>query len=274
MDAARRRPLGRLGLDRLLILASLGLLAGLAWIYLGVLTAAMERGDMSLMGIPSMPMDNAMDRATAMAPVAWTPQTYALTLAMWWIMMIGMMIPSALPMILLHDRVQRHHAGARAASELTALFAIGYLAAWGLFSVVATSLQWALHGAGLLAPMSMKVGATIGAGVFLAAGVYQLSPLKNVCLKHCRSPAEFLVTHRRPGPLGALVTGAHHGLYCVGCCWFLMLLLFAVGIMNLVWVAALAVLVLAEKLAPRGEWVARATGVSLLTVGVWLALTG
>jgi predicted metal-binding membrane protein len=210
-------------------------------------------------------------RAMAMSPVPWTARTFALMLVMWWIMMVGMMIPSALPVILLHDRLQRHHAGPAVAFRLTSLFTLGYLLAWGGFSLAATSLQWGLHASGLLAPMSLSVGSAFGALLFVAAGIYQLSPLKNVCLRHCRSPAEFLVEHRRPGALGALLSGGHHGLYCVGCCWLLMLLLFAVGVMNIVWVAALAVLILIEKVAPRAEWVTRASGLLLLASAAWLA---
>jgi predicted metal-binding membrane protein len=246
------------------------LLCLLAWGYLLLVTAAMGRGDMSLMGLPAM----SVDRAIAMSPVPWTARTFVLMLVMWWIMMVGMMIPSALPMILLHDRLQRHYAGSAAAFRLTALFSLGYLIAWGGFSLVATALQWGLHSSGLLAPMSLSVGAKFGALLFIAAGIYQLSPLKNVCLRHCRSPAEFLVEHRRPGTLGALLSGGHHGLYCVGCCWLLMLLLFAVGVMNLVWVAALAVLILIEKVAPRAEWVTRASGLLLLAAAAWLAFAG
>jgi predicted metal-binding membrane protein len=119
--------------------------------------------------------------------------------------------------------------------------------------------------------MSMSVGTALGAALFAAAGIYQFTPIKNACLRHCRSPAEFLVEHRRPGPSGALLTGAHHGLYCVGCCAVLMLLLFAAGVMNLIWVATLAVLVLLEKLPPHGQWIARASGLAMLGIAAWLA---
>jgi len=267
LDPARRRELARPGLDRLLILASLLLLAGLAWTYLWLVTAAMARGDMSLMGLPAM----AVDQAMRPSPAPWNAAVFGLTFAMWWIMMIGMMIPSALPMILLHDRVQRHYLGA-AATRTTALFTLGYLVAWGGFGLVATLLQWALNATGLLSPMSLSVGNAPGAMLFAVAGVYQLTPLKHACLRHCRSPAEFLTAHRRPGAAGALLTGIHHGIYCAGCCWLLMALLFAVGVMNLVWVAVLAVLVLLEKLAPHGHNVARLSGIAMLVVAGALAL--
>lgn len=213
----------------------------------------------------AMPMAG-MPGMTSMAPTAWNATTFALAFAMWWIMMLGVMIPSALPAILLHARVQRRYLPATAALRLTALFAGGYLSAWGLFSVLATALQWSFDAGGVLSPITLQVGATLGAGLFAVAGLYQLSPLKNVCLHHCRSPAEFLAMHRRPGAGGAFLTGAHHGLYCVGCCWLLMLLLFVGGVMNLVWVAALAVLILLEKLMPRGHWLARGSGAAMLVV--------
>jgi predicted metal-binding membrane protein len=187
-------------------------------------------------------------------------------------MMVGMMNPSALPMILLHERVQQHNLGEGPALQLSALFTLGYLLAWGLFSLVATSLQWGLQSAGWLSPMSMSVGTTLGSVLFAAAGIYQLTPLKNACLKHCRSPAEFLVEHRRTGLAGAVLTGIHHGLYCVGCCAVLMLLLFTAGVMNLIWVATIAAFVLIEKLAPHGLWIARIGGVAMLGIAVWLAL--
>jgi predicted metal-binding membrane protein len=268
LDPARRSPLARPGAGRLLVLASLILLAGLAWSYIWLLTSAMERGDMTQMGLPSMPM--SMEQAMNPAPAPWTVTTFALMFAMWWVMMLGMMIPSALPMILLYERVQRHHLPATAAGR-TALFSSGYLLAWGLFSLVATSLQWLLTTAGLLAPMSLAVGHTLGAVLFAAAGLYQLTPLKHACLRHCRSPADFLATHHRAGKAGALLGGAHHGLYCTGCCWLLMALLFAVGVMNIAWVAALAALVLIEKLAPVGHGLARASGIAMLAIAAWLA---
>lgn len=250
MDAARRSALARVGTDRLLILTSLGLLTLLAWAYLYLLAARMDRGDMSLMG------------------------SFGLMALMWWVMMIGMMIPSALPTILLHARVQRHHrSDAGEVSRLALLFAAGYLVTWAGFSLVATTTQRALTMLGWLAAMTMSAGHVLGAVLFAIAGFYQMSTLKYACLKHCRSPAEFLSSHHRPGSFGALVTGAHHGLYCVGCCWLLMALLFAGGVMNILWVVALAALVLLEKLLPQGQWVARVSGVLMVAFAAYLLVS-
>lgn len=280
-----------------------------AWAYIWLLADGMARGDMSLMGMSgdtagvSMPADGGapmpmpggatmpmpsgapmpMQRGTAAAsmqdmlgarPASWTAATFGLMFQMWWIMMIGMMVPSSMPTILLYARVQHHWLPKQSAARHVALFTAGYLVAWAAFSAIATTAQWALNASGLLAPMTMSVGTKLGAALFAAAGLYQLSPLKNVCLRHCRSPAEFLADHRRPGVAGAFVTGAHHGLYCVGCCWLLMALLFAGGVMNLLWVAALAVLVLLEKLVPYGHWLARSSGVAMLGVAGYLFAAG
>lgn len=273
MDTTRRSALARLGAERRLIVASLVAVTLVAWTYLWLLAAGMARGDMALMGMSSgdaMPMQDM----PGMGPAPWTAATFGLMFLMWWIMMVAMMVPSSMPTILLYARVQHHWLPEQHATRHVALFTAGYLLAWAAFSAIATTTQWALNASGLLAPMTLSVSATIGAALFAAAGLYQLSPLKNVCLRHCRSPAEFLAQHRRPGAAGALLTGSHHGLYCVGCCWLLMALLFAGGVMNLLWVAALAVLVLLEKLVPFGHWLARASGVAMLGAAAYLLAAG
>jgi predicted metal-binding membrane protein len=270
LDAARRSALARFGADRLLIVTCLVLLTLLAWAYLWLLAARMSQGDMSLMGMASMPMGAAMPSSAPM-PLTWTAATFWLMALMWWVMMIGMMVPSAMPAILLHARVQRHHrSDAAQALRLSLSFAAGYLVAWAVFSLIATTAQWGLTEVGQLAPMTMSVGTRLGAVLFGLAGLYQLSPLKSACLRHCRSPAEFLSTHHRPGWSGAMVTGFHHGLYCVGCCWLLMALLFAGGVMNLLWVLVIALFVLVEKLFPQGGWIARISGALMLAAAAWL----
>jgi predicted metal-binding membrane protein len=207
----------------------------------------------------------------------WPLSYWLIMLSMWWVMMIAMMVPSAAPMILLFARVLRHNqqqGTVTGAAVPTAAFLTGYLLAWMVFSLVATLLQWALEQAGLVHGMMMwSTSHTLSGAFLVAAGIYQFSPLKNVCLSHCQTPVAFLSRHWRKGCLGALHMGLGHGLYCVGCCWFLMLLLFVGGIMNLVWIAGLAIFVLLEKLLPRGLWFARATGVLMLLAGVTLFAT-
>jgi predicted metal-binding membrane protein len=187
-----------------------------------------------------------------------------------------MMIPSAAPMILLYARVFRHgQARGQIDTSLvpTAAFAAGYLACWLGFSAPATALQFALERAGLVHGMWMwSMSRWLTAGLLIAAGLFQLTPLKSACLEQCRAPAAFLSGHWRPGQLGALRLGVVHGAYCLGCCWVLMLLLFAAGIMNLVWIAGLALLVLVEKLTPFGANLARLTAVLLLGAGAYVAI--
>jgi predicted metal-binding membrane protein len=211
----------------------------------------------------------AMDQDMVMPPKG--PADLVLLLAMWWIMMVGMMLPSAAPMILTFAAINRGRRARRQPYTPTVLFTAGYLVAWGGFSVAATLAQWALERASLLSPMAMKTTSPLLGGLlFIAAGLYQVTPLKSACLSSCRSPFDFVVNHWRDGAGGALRMGIAHGLYCLGCCWILMGLLFAVGAMNLAWVTALAAVVLVEKLFPGGVWIARIGGLLLVAWGVRL----
>jgi predicted metal-binding membrane protein len=244
--------------DRRAIAIALAALVLVAWSYLLVL--ARQMSDMSSMA--SMP--GMHDMATG------SPQSFALTVLMWWTMMIGMMVPSAAPMILLFGSVQRRQLAAESPTLRVALFSAAYLATWGAFSVLAAAAQVVLTRLALLAPMNLTVTTRVGALFVALAGVYQLTPLKDVCLRRCRSPAEFLSSHWRRGNAGALRMGVDHGAYCVGCCWLLMGLLFVVGVMNLLWVAAIAAFVLIEKLLPHGETTAKASGLVLLLFAAYL----
>jgi predicted metal-binding membrane protein len=190
-------------------------------------------------------------------------------------MMIGMMLPSAAPMILTFATVNASRRARAQPWVPTALFAEGYVLAWGGFSIAATLAQWGLESVALVSPMAMSVtSARLGGVLFLAAGLYQLTPLKRACLIACRSPFDFVVNRWRDGAAGALRMGLEHGLSCLGCCWVLMALLFVFGAMNLVWVALLAVAVLVEKLLPFGEWTARIGGLLLMGWGLWLLAVG
>lgn len=277
--------------DRAITLAGLALLCALAWVYVvsgaGLGMGAWEMSgfspfphrmaaepmpegmDMSGMDMSGMDM-SGMAMAESPAPAAWSAGGWALIIAMWWVMMIAMMTPSAAPTILLYARVHRHAAANATAQQLapTGAFASGYLLVWLGFSIAAAVLHWTLEQIGLVSAMMGSESRWLSAGVLIAAGLYQLSPLKGLCLAHCRAPVSFLSQHWRPGAVGAVRLGAMHGAYCVGCCWVLMALLFVGGVMNLVWIAALAVLVLVEKLAPRGEWIGRGVGVVLVAWGV------
>ncbi len=210
--------------------------------------------------------------------IAWTPAYAVIMFFMWWVMMIAMMIPSAAPMILLYARVARHaqQRGQMESGVLpTSAFVGGYLASWFVFSLAATFAQWGLERAGLLHQMLMwSTSATLTGGLLIAAGLYQLTPLKAACLEHCRSPASYLSRHWRDGRLGAFRMGLAHGTYCLGCCAVLMALLFAGGAMNLVWIAGLAIVVLIEKVAPWGVWFAHALAAVMILAGGWILLGG
>ena len=229
----------------------------------------------TMAGMADMPGMAGMDMGTTAS--AWDARHWALMIAMWWAMMIAMMAPSAAPAILLHARVRRHaqaQGQAQAWHASSAVFTAGYLLAWLLFSIAAAVLHHALERAGILSAATMGSQVRwISGAVLVATGLYQFSPLKYACLSHCRAPAAFLARHWRPHPLGTLRLGALHGAYCIGCCWMLMALLFVGGVMNLAWIAALSLLVLAEKLLPAGRWVGRGAGIVLVAWGAVILLT-
>jgi len=224
--------------------------------------------------------DAMMDTSSSFLvfPLArWGPAELATIALMWGVMMIAMMTPTASPMVLSFAGLERRRAGAAEAPwRQTSIFLGGYLAVWLGFSVLATFVQWALHSAALLPACGMKAASpSLSAALLVSAGVFQFSSAKSACLKHCRTPVGFLLSEWRPGMRGALVMGVRHGLYCVGCCWLLMLLLFVAGVMNAAWCAALAALVLAERVLPGGPWLARGAGILLvlsggaLAAGIW-----
>jgi predicted metal-binding membrane protein len=207
---------------------------------------------------------------TAMAmPMArqWTPAYAALIAAMWMVMMAAMMLPSASPMILMFDTIGRRRRERGQRTTATVLFVGGYLLIWAGFAVAATGLQYGLEQATLLS-MGMRTTSRVLAGaILLAAGLYQMTPLKQACLRRCRSPIDFVLGHWREGAAGAFGMGARHGLYCLGCCWVLMALLFVGGVMSLAWIGALAAYVLVEKTVPAGGWVSRFAGLGLIAWG-------
>ena len=209
-----------------------------------------------------------------MEPQPWTWLTFVLMVIMWWIMTIGMMVPSAAPMILIFTGVQRKKLPDENPVLRGGLFTLGYVVIWLGFSICATLLQWGLGTAALLSPMMVSTSHILGAAIFAAAGVYQFTPLKSAGLAHCRPPIYFLSAHWRNGDLGALRMGLDHGIYCVGCCWFLMALLFVGGVMNLLWVAAIAIFVLLEKVLPKGLRISRGSGVVMLGLSVFVGAHG
>jgi predicted metal-binding membrane protein len=219
---------------------------------------------------------SGMDGMAAMASMGPAPGTIAyLTSAfvMWALMMVAMMLPSAAPMILSYTRIAgdtRREAGALVPSIV---FAGLYLTVWTAFSLVAATAQSLLAQAGVISAAKLAIGNARLAGVFLiAAGLYQMTPIKRVCLSQCRAPASFLTREWRPGWGGSIRLGVLHGLYCLSCCWLLMALLFVGGVMNLAWVALLAILVLAERILPVGERGALAIGGLAIAAGFAMLL--
>lgn len=220
-------------------------------------------------------MGGAMHDMPMAAPAAhpWTPTVLVPLWVMWSVMMVAMMLPSAMPMILMFATINRRRRERHDPFVPTAVFAAGYLLAWSTYSLAAAGAQWGLHAAALLSPTMASTSPVLGGGVLIAAGAYQWSPLKRACLAHCRSPIGFLTTAWREGRWGALCMGVHHGTLCVGCCWLLMALLFVAGVMNLLWVAAIATFVLIEKLAPAARWTSSVAGTLLVAWGAWLLAT-
>ena len=238
--------------DRILVICGLLLVVVLSWAYL--LTGA---GTMQEMGGMLMPMSSG----------PWTLGYALLMLVMWAVMMAAMMLPSAAPMILLYATIARGRHARGEAATLSGIFVSGYIAIWSIFSLGAVAVQFGLEKVALLSSMMEMTSITLAGVVLIAAGVYQWTPLKQTCLQRCRSPLEFVMAHWRNGAGGAFAMGVRHGMYCVGCCWMLMLLIFVGGVMNLVWVAGVAIFILVEKLAPAGHWIGRVAGVLFIGWG-------
>lgn len=240
-------------MDRWVIGLGLVVVCALAWIFMAWQAATMA--DMSAM--------HGMQSATQ-----WRLADLGMIYLMWVVMMIAMMVPAASPMITAFATINRRRRDAGSAHVGTAVFLLGYLIAWSLFSVAATGLHWAFESVGWLTPMMESASPMLSAVLFAAAGLYQWTPLKDVCLNRCRTPMGFVLAEWRDGTLGAVVMGLRHGLFCIGCCAALMGLLFAVAVMDLRWVAAVAVLVTIEKLLPWPHLWRHLIGIGLLLAAV------
>ncbi|WP_210115579.1 DUF2182 domain-containing protein [Mycobacterium sp. DL99] len=208
----------------------------------------------------------SMDAMTGVQP--WTATEFGLRLTMWAVMMIAMMVPTAAPMTLMYAAVSRKAAAQQTPVAPTSIFVAGYIAMWTAFSLLATIAQYALERATLLSPMMVSTSHVLGAVLLIAAGVYQFTPLKNACLQNCRAPAHFMSKYWRTGNLGAFRMGLRLGAFCVGCCWILMGLLFIGGVMNLLWIAAIALFVVLEKTLPFGVRSGQFAGGAMILVGV------
>src|SRR5436190_1871608 len=264
MDSTRPSPGGAHSLiaslprrDLVLISTCLILVTALAWAYLVHLDRQMSA---------SMAHESMMAEMDMTMDMRWSATDVFFTFTMWAVMMVGMMTGTAAPMLLFFAGAQAAR-GTRGNAVAVTLFGVGYIIVWIGFSAGAALAQWLLHQTAMLTPAMAASNARLAGGILVAAGAYQLTPVKGACLTRCRSPLGFLMTNWRDGTLGALRMGLRHGVYCLGCCWLLMCLLFVAGVMNLMWVAALTAFVLVEKIGPSGLIVGRVAGAIMIASG-------
>jgi predicted metal-binding membrane protein len=253
--------------DRAIVAACLFLLIIIAWAYLLWLAADMEMEGMDMTGFRMIPAGSGL-MMPATAP--WHPIEFVFVFVMWAVMMIGMMTPSVAPLILIYARVGREAAVQQKPFAASAWLASGYLLAWISFSMVATVVQWSIERGGWLTPAMASASNTFGGLTLIAAGLYQWTPLKHACLRRCQAPLQFIQRHGgfRGDAIGSLALGIRHGIYCVGCCWVLMALLFVGGVMNVLWITAIMIFVLIEKVVPVGRLISRIAGAGFLTAGL------
>ena len=242
--------------DRIIVISGIAVVSMLAWMYMVYLAY-----DMDMMGseMTMMPMMRL-----------WSVGDFVLMYVMWAVMMVAMMVPSAAPMVLIFAAVYRKRREQSGAFVPTGVFLAGYLVVWSAFSLAAVLSQYGLQRAALVSPMMETTAPWLGAALLAAAGAFQFMPLKEACLAKCRTPIGFIMTEWREGSRGAFVMGLRHGAYCTGCCWALMALLFVGGVMNLLWVAFLAVFVLVEKVLPAGGLLGKAGGIIMIAWGAWM----
>lgn len=261
--------------DRRVVIAGIVLISLLSWGYLFVVAAPGSSGVPDIPAISGVAghaghtaVHAVMDPAAHSAMAAWDGGLLVLSFVMWIVMMIAMMLPTATPMVLSFTRLQHQREARSKAVRLTGWFSVGYLGTWIVFSLMAALTQWALYSSGLMTSAMGSATPLLAGALLIAAGLFQWSSLKEACMTKCRSPLNFLLDEWRPGSSGALIMGMRHGLFCVGCCWVLMLLMFAGGVMNLTWMAAITVYVLLEKILPSVRLYASLTGVLLVLAGV------
>ena len=242
--------------DRIVVAAGLTGITLLAWLHL--FHMARRMGGLS--------MDAAMPGMAAGAAF----RDVLLTFAMWAVMMVGMMLPSAAPMVLIFAGINRRRAASGGVSVPAGLFVAGYLIVWTAFSLLAAVAQWGFQRLAAVSADTLTATPVLGGAILMLAGIYQFTPLKSACLSQCQSPLGFVLNQWREGAPGAVVMGLCHGMFCLGCCWTLMALLFVAGVMNLLWVAAIAAFVLVEKLVPAGRLVSYTAGGLLIACGLWV----
>ncbi len=243
--------------DRVIVGSGLAGISILSWVYLISMGRDMHLVDLGRHMLMADPQHRGSHELTTLC-------------AMWTVMMVAMMVPAVTPTVLMFTRLNRSRHHEHTPYGETGVFLGGYLVLWMVYSLLAGLAQWALHSSGLISDVMVSTSNVLGGLLLVGAGVYQWTPLKNACLTHCRSPLAFLMTRWKDGTAGAFWMGLEHGSYCVACCWFLMLLLFVAGVMNLLWMGTITALVLIEKISPAGPWVARISGALLAGWGAWM----
>lgn len=252
--------------ERHIVVAALWTVAVLAWVY----TMSGAGMGMSAFEMSDFPWAGSSEHNMTMTG---SGLAYMLVLlVMWWVMMVAMMLPSATPTILLAAALNRRSTSDHPPYGTAMFFTSGYLLAWFVFSLGAVIAQLTFDSFGYLSSMMHSESTYLATGLLIAAGIWQFSPIKQACLRYCRSPVEFLTRHRLPGNQGALVMGIRHGTYCLGCCWFLMALLFVGGVMNLYWIVGLALFVLIEKSFSNGILFGRIAGAGFIVSGLALLI--
>ena len=259
MDLTASPPPRTLKRDRTVVLAVLAFLSFFSWLFIFYEARGMNNGTAMCCAVPSMR--------------AWGLDDFFLIFIMWAVMMMAMMIPSATPMILMFASVNRKRREKENPFVATWIFLLGYITVWTGFSMLATLVQWYLHAKALLSSMMVSTNSLLGGFVLVVAGLFQLTPLKDRCLSYCQTPLSFLMTQWREGTWGTFVMGLRHGIFCTGCCWALMALLFVAGVMNLFWIALISIFVLLEKIAPKYFYINRVSGLLLILWGIFM-LTG
>jgi predicted metal-binding membrane protein len=259
--------------DRIVIILALALLTAFAWSYLLWLSADMDMGGMDMTGLRMIPSGMGLMMP---AHMPWRAMEFAFVFAMWTVMMVCMMTPSAAPMFLMYARVGRQTEAQGRPLAATVWFATGYFLVWVAFALFATVVQWALERSALLDFTMASTSNLLGGLVFVAAGLYQWTRLNDICLTECQRPFAFVMRHGgyRRDALGCVMLGLRHGAYCVGCCWALMALLLVGGVMNVLWIALLALLAFLEKVPSMGRLIARLAGIVLIAGGAWLLSMG
>jgi len=239
--------------DHAEVVTAIAIILAVSWALVAWMTLDVSHSVVKLM----MPID-----------ASWSSSTIAAVFVMWAMMMVAMMLPSAAPMVLTFDRISKQRSNNSTSRLDVLVFVAAYLVVWVVYSVLATGVQWGLQRFGLLTPMITSRPVWLTSSIFVLAGLYQFSPLKHACLGRCRTPLIFLMQEWREGFSGAWIVGLKHGLYCTGCCWALMLLLFTAGVMNPVWIVLLMMLVAFEKWPYSPSWISRTYGGILVLVGI------